>query len=113
MTQVKYVLSLLMLAFLMGCSENESVKADESYKKGNYKEAIELYNEYLGMYPRHVKSIYNRGRSYEQLGEYDKALQDFEKVIELDPKNTQALQSIGLDYYRKKDYEQAAYYFDQ
>ncbi|MEM8893938.1 MAG: tetratricopeptide repeat protein, partial [Bacteroidota bacterium] len=71
------------------------------------------YTEYIKLNPTSVKSIYNRGRAYEELGQYQKAFQDWTKVMELDKKNTNALLSLSTHYYRNERFDQAAYQADQ
>ena len=96
-----FVLIVIVAAIAaISCKKNESAEADNLYSQGKYEQAIGKYNEYLKIYPRHVKSLYNRGRCYEELGQYERAMEDFNKALEIDPKNTQALQSVGLDFYR-------------
>ncbi|UXX79280.1 tetratricopeptide repeat protein [Reichenbachiella carrageenanivorans] len=101
---------LVLAVVLFACENEERSKGDELYNEGKYSEAIKAYDEYIGLHPTHVKSIYNRGRSYEELGKFQKAFEDFEAVLEIDKKNTSALLSLAKYYYRDQKFEKAKYY---
>ena len=103
-------LSIALLLLLASCRDETSIIGDQYYEAGEYEKAIQQYNEYLKLKPRHIKSIYNRGRAYAQIGEYDLAVEDYLKVLKLEPKYASALVSLGIDYYRKGDFDNAAYY---
>ena len=99
---------------LVSCKNENSQIGDRHFKNGNYEEAIAAYTEYLRLKPRDIKTIYNRGRAYEELGQYEKALTDFRKVIKEDPLNVNGYLSIANDYYhRLKDYENTIFFSDK
>ena len=105
---------LLAIAVVSSSCGNEDVTlGDRLFDQGKYDDAIKAYTEYLELQPTHLKSIYNRGRAYEELGKYDQALSDFEKTLEIDQKNVSALLSIGNHYYRKERFDIAAYNFEK
>ena len=99
-----------MLIAVVSCQNENSLLGDEYFETGKYEKAIEAYNEYLELKPRHVKTIYNRGRCYQELGEQDKALEDFNTVIELDGNNENALLSLGQVFYGKDDFKSTIFY---
>jgi len=101
------------MTIIASCQNKNSLLGDEYFKEREYKNAIEAYDNYLKLKPKHVKTIYNRGRCYQELGEFDKALEDFNKVIEFDANNENALLSIGQELYRRKEYSSAAYYSEK
>lgn len=104
----------LLLISLGSCKDESSDLGDQYFKKGEYQKAIDAYTEFLKYEPGHVKSLYNRGRAYEELKQYDKALQDFNEVIKKDPANANAYMSIASDYYyRQKDYENTVFYAEK
>ena len=113
---MKNILAVIGISacLLAGCGDESSNVGDSYYKSGNYEAAIEAYSEYLRLEPTHIKSLYNRGRAYQELEEYEKALADFNAVIKEDPNNINALLSLANDfYYRQKDYENAIFYADK
>ena len=102
-----------MSVFLASCDRGSSKLGDKYFKEGKYESAIEEYNEYLKLRPRHIKTIYNRGRAFEELNIYDRALNDFVKVTDLDENNDKAYLSIGKYYYRQDSFDKAGLYFDK
>ena len=102
------------LLLLVSCGSDKSDEGDRFYRKGQYEKAIESYSEYLVLNPTDLKSLYNRGRAYQEVGKDDKAIEDFNRVIKEDPLNVNALLSIANDYYyRIHDYENAIFYSDK
>ena len=104
---------LILISALFGCQNQDTLIGDAYFEAGNYAEAIESYNEFLRLNPRHIKTIYNRGRCYQELGQYDKALEDFNLVLEYDSYNDNALLSIGQEFYRKGEYTSTVYYSEK
>lgn len=104
-----YLIIILMVA-AVSCQNENSLLGDEYFEAGKYEKAIEAYNEYLKLEPRHVKTIYNRGRCYQELGNQEAALKDFNKVIELDGNNENALLSLGQILYGKDDFKSTIFY---
>lgn len=106
--------TLLVLVFALSCKNENSELGDNYFNNGEYQKAVDAYSEYLRMQPRDIKTIYNRGRAYEELKNYNKALEDFRKVIKEDPLNVNAHLSITSDfYYRLKDYENTIFFSDK
>ena len=86
---------------LFSCSSEESRQADTYYKNKNYKKAIELYTESLKLKPNDTKSLYRRGRAYEELKDFDNAVSDFNKVLSLDKDDVNATLSLALNSLRE------------
>ncbi|MCK5278955.1 MAG: tetratricopeptide repeat protein [Cyclobacteriaceae bacterium] len=105
-----YFLFIVLMTIISACQNEKSLLGDKHFKTGQYNEAIEAYNDFLKLKPKHVKTIYNRGRCYQELSQYDRAMEDFNRVIELDANNENALLSIGQEMYRKEEYNSAAFY---
>lgn len=114
MSLAKYV--SLWCAFVLltvACDSENSKQGDQLFSQGKYEEAISQYTQYIEYNPDDIKSIYNRGRAYEELGQYDKSIADYQKALEVDPKNTNALTSIGKVHFRNNQFGDAAFYFDK
>ena len=110
---MKQFLYFLSLVLLIGCSEQASEEGDVYYENGDYEQAIRLYSEYLELNPDNIKTLYNRGRAYEEMELFELAYQDFLAVLEEDSENLQANLSVGSYYYRKQDYTEATHFFDR
>lgn len=105
---------IIAVIALVACNGEESKLGDEYFKKGEYQKAVDAYTEYISLQPRNVKSLYNRGRAYEELGKHKEALEDFHAVIKEDPLNTSALLSVTNDFYsRLHDYENTIFYAEK
>lgn len=105
---------ILILVFVVGafwsCSSDSTVSGDDFFNEENYAEAIIAYTEYLATNPDHTKSIYNRGRAYEELGQVEKAMGDFLKVVEIDEKNINAYLSLAKLSYNEHNYNKVFVY---
>ena len=98
---------------IFACGNKSSQEGDQLFSQGKYEEAITQYTQYIEYNPDDIKSIYNRGRAYEELGQYEKSMADYEKALEVDPKNVNALMSIGKIHFREGEFGDAAFYFDK
>ena len=110
---LSYLAICMGILLVSSCNKETTLEGDRYFNNGEYKKAIESYNEYLKLKPSHVKSIYNRGRSYEELGDFQKAMEDFKRVLEIDDMNIHANMSVGMDAYRNGDYPNAVFYFEK
>ena len=86
---MKYFVSISLLLVLISCTGGKTVEGDKFYDNGEYQKALESYNEYLNIYPRNIKTLYNRARTYQKLDNDRMARQDLEKVLKLDPDHLQ------------------------
>jgi tetratricopeptide (TPR) repeat protein len=115
---MKKVLSLswlilgMMLLFSACSSENQSQKGDALFKKGDFESAITAYSTFLETNPRNVKALYNRGRSFEELGKFPEAEKDFLEALNLDKRNTQVMLSLSNLYQKQKNHTNALLYAD-
>ncbi|MEM9895964.1 MAG: tetratricopeptide repeat protein [Bacteroidota bacterium] len=99
---------LLSFVFLLfSCNSNSSGAADSLFEAGRYKEAIEAYTKMIESEPSNSSILYNRGRSYEEIGEIDLATSDFEAVLKLDPKNVKAYLSLAKLSYKTEAFSKA------
>ena len=104
-----YVLAIVIFSilYIRLCSNDSNLDGDEYFSQGNYEKALECYNEYLMLYPHHIKTLYNRGRCYDELGLFKNACLDYEEVLDRDPHNVKAHLSLSQFYYREGNYEAA------
>ncbi len=98
---IKYFfLFLIIISF----TNNDAQEGDSLYNNKDYINAIEYYNQSIKLNPNNVKSIYRRGRSYEEIGKYKKAYDDYMKVITIDKKYNSAYLSISIYHHRNSDF---------
>lgn len=107
--RVSFFLGLVFIV-LSSCGGEESSLGDKYFESRDYKNAIKAYSEYLNLHPNNIKSLYNRGRSYEELKSFDMAIKDFHVILEIDAKNTAALLSLAKHQYRSGAYDKAKGY---
>lgn len=105
-----YLIGILLV--FGSCSQGGSNKGDELFSQGKYEEAIAAYDSFLASKPRNVKALYNRGRSYEELGDFSKAEKDFLAALNEDSKNIQLLLSLSNIYQKQKNHTSALLYAD-
>lgn len=110
MIKMNVKLLLISLVILSACTSSESISGDDLFEDGNYQEAIVAYSDYLKNSPEHTKSLYNRGRAYEEIGSTDKAKADFEKIIEIDAKNVSAYLSLAKISYNEQNFNKVLVY---
>ena len=77
---MKHLFYFLGLLILTGCSEQASEEGDLLYEAGDFEQAIRSYTEYLELNPTNIKTLYNRGRAYEELELFELAFKDFVSV---------------------------------
>lgn len=68
-------------------------------KKGDYKDAVEVYDAITGMWPKEKLAYVLRGTAKLKMGEFDSADLDFAKALEFDPDDYDTL----IDIYRELD----------
>ncbi len=71
-------------------------RGDRFFSTHDYVAAIESYEKVLGIYPSHLRSLYQTGYSYENVSDYKKATRFYEKVLALDSRHVQARQRLGF-----------------
>ena len=74
---------------------------------GNYKNALNYFNQVIFLYDKHAKAYYNLGYCYEKLGNTELAKTNFAKAIELDPKLTDAYLNLGRLLISKEKFSEA------
>lgn len=104
---------VVLLTIISGCNNSGSNDADKLFAKGEYQLAIDAYNSYLASNSTDVKTLYNRGRAYQELDKLEEAEADFMAVIKIDDTNQSAKMSLSKLYYSKKLYNKAVLWADQ
>jgi hypothetical protein len=88
-------------------------KASSHFVKGQYKEAIVLYDKILKNYPDHPTVLKMKGVAESNLGLHQKSLSDFYKVYKKNNKDITALLGLGVGFGNYGEYMEAKAYFDQ
>jgi tetratricopeptide (TPR) repeat protein len=104
---------VLSIVILFSCGDSKTTDGDAFFSKGQYKEAIDAYNKHLESNSSDVKTLYNRGRAYQELKMIDLAEADFTSVLKSDDKNVSAYLSLSKLYYDQANYNKAVLWADQ
>ena len=64
------------------------------FKKGEYEQAIEMYNEALGRSTQNSSAYTNLGNAYFKLGRTEDARTAWAKALEIDPGNEKAKRNL-------------------
>lgn len=109
---MKNIVLVGILFVLFSCSGKKTIEGDQFYDQGEYTKALDSYDKFLKVYPRNIKTLYNRARTYEKLGNLDNAEKDLEKLLKLDPKHLLGRITLGDYAFKENDFEGALYQFD-
>jgi hypothetical protein len=124
---MKYFVITIFLAFIVlsihvipifaddiAKNANISYKAAAKYfAKGQYKEAITLYDKILKDYPNHSTVLKMKGVAQSNLGQHQKSMSDFYKIYQKNQKDITALLGLGAGFGNYGEYVEAKKYFDQ
>ena len=81
----------------MGADVNQlATKAKELYDQGNYRDALDVYEQISNAQVKDSELFYNMGNCYVRLGELGEAKVFFERALIFDPNNADA--SYNLDW---------------
>lgn len=105
------VMGILLLIF--SCTGKKTMEGDQFYDQGEYAKALDSYDKFLTIYPRNIKTLYNRAMTYEKLGDMGKAKKDLNKLLKLEPNHLQGRITLGEIEFRLANYEGAFYQFDK
>ena len=84
MKKILFIIMIQILSFSV-FAENEIDLANDAYSKGNYNEAIELYNKVLEKNGESAEIYYNLGNAYYKENKTASAILYYERALLLDP----------------------------
>ncbi len=86
--------------------------AAKHFTKGEYKEAISLYDKILQKYPDHTTTLKLKAVAESNVGQHQKSLVDFYRIHKKDPTDGVALLGLGAGFGNFGEYTEAKKYFD-
>lgn len=84
MKKILFIIMIQIISFSV-FAENEIDLANDAYSKGNYNEAIELYNKVLEKNGESAEIYYNLGNAYYKENKTASAILYYERALLLDP----------------------------
>ena len=110
-----FVLLILgwVIASFHGSSLRLASRADALYKKGQYEQAIALYDKAIQKDPQYETAYANKGLALGGLQRYPEALAALTKAIELDPKDAWSYSQRAYMYSQLGKYEEAVLDYDK
>ena len=88
-------------------------QANEHFMKGEYHQAIELYDEILEISPTNTKSSLMKGIALSNLERHKSSILEFYNINKQNPENVTALIGLGIGFGNFGEYKQALTYFEQ
>ncbi len=76
-------------------------------QRGEYKKAVEDYDEAIVLNPKYAIARYNRGNTHLVLNNYQDAIEDYAAALELNPKYAEAYNNRGVAKNNLKDHQSA------
>jgi tetratricopeptide (TPR) repeat protein len=77
------------------------------HQRGDYRLAIDAYNEAIAKSPNFAIAHINKGRAYMDLSEYDRAVECFGNAIRSEPDVGENYYYVGKAYLEQEDFQQA------
>ena len=111
------IILLIFMSFnsvLAQTSDEWYSKGEAYYKEGNFKKALECYNEAIRLFPENVDAIYKKGMAiYKSGGTLEDELKCYDKVLEIYPFYHKAWYARGGNLHEQGKIKEArcSYYF--
>ena len=91
-----YVFLFIEVVFSSPLIEQNFLEANKEYKNGNYKKAIDIYEQLLSEKIYGTNIYYNLANSYFKLKQYGKAILNYERALKLNPKDEDSFANYNL-----------------
>lgn len=101
------------LAFAQTPESELFKEAQTHFSKGEYKEAITLYDEILEKFPNNISTLNMKGIALSNLGYHEQSLKQFYKVFQIEPNNVLSLSGMGVGFGYLGEYSEAKFYFEK
>src|SRR2546430_3835043 len=90
------VLSLVSLSALMADPSAQFAKANQEYAAGDFKAAIENYEELVRSGQDTPNLFYNLGNAYFRSNDFGRAILNYERALALDPRHPEAAANLRI-----------------
>ena len=83
------------------------------FGKGEYKEAITIYDEILEMAPNNISTLKMKGIAQSNLDYHEKSLMQFFKILQHKPNDIISLTGMGVGFGNLGEYQESLKYFEK
>lgn len=112
---------LFSISILMGSVHAQTEKeaeemfnlANAHFVKGDYDEAIRIYDNILEISPNNISTLKMKGIAQSNIGEHQKSLKQFFTILQHRPNDIIALSGMGLGFGNLGEYEESKKYFEK
>ncbi|MBI5860485.1 MAG: matrixin family metalloprotease [Nitrosarchaeum sp.] len=88
-------------------------QANEHFGKGEYNEAIVIYDDILEIAPNNISTLKMKAIALSNSGYHEKSLKEFFKILQYRPDDITALIGMGIGFGNLGEYEEAKHYFEK
>ncbi|NIM17419.1 MAG: tetratricopeptide repeat protein [Candidatus Aminicenantes bacterium] len=86
---------------------NQLTKSMMAHHAGDYKKALKILDQIIGISPENYDAWNNRGAIMNELSRHQKALDAFNKAVEISPKAYEAWNNMGVALYSLHKFDEA------
>ena len=105
------MMGMIMVVPLVGAVEKSAefyfFQGIVSYSRGEFDEALTLFEKALSLAPEDADIFHYLGMTYTQLGQYEPAIGHLQRALKLDPSIEGIHYDLGVTYFRADEYAQA------
>lgn len=88
-------------------------QAKEYFVKGDYKQAITIYDNVLEIIPNNISTLKMKGIAQSNLGQHIESLKQFFKVLQYKPNDVISLTGMGVGFGNLGEYQESISYFQK
>jgi len=112
---VLFLSPTMSVSFAQGVYElpNLYKKANDHFMLGEYRQAVEVYDEILEISPENKKTLLMKGIALSNLDRHKSSILEFYNVHQQDSQDATALIGLGVGFGNFGEYKQALTYFEQ
>lgn len=88
-------------------------QAREHVYKGEYRQAITIYDDILEVEPDNISTLKMKGIVHSNLQEHDKSLRQFFKILQYKPNDVISLTGMGVGFGNLGEYQESLRYFQK